>query len=485
MTLRQAAFSGTRWSTLAAVFRVSAQVVQTSVLARMLAPSDFGLMAIAGSITAVAALFADLGISSALMHFPRPDRRTFSTLYWLNLGAASALFLLFLLLAYPLSSLYRKPQLFFVVALLGLMFPLSAAGQPYRVLAEKDLRFASLARQEVVASLLALCVAILCALCGAGVFALVVAALTGAACNSALAWARLSDGLLPHRDLSLQLARPFLSFGLHRLGDGIWNALRLHADVFISGLFASPAAVAYYAAPREQCLRLANSIVNPVVTRIGLPVMTRLQNDRTALRAVYLQTLGMTASLNFPAYAFIALFPAEIVALLFGKQWGEAAFYLRVFALWGLVRSTGNPSGSLLYAVGMVRRAHLWNFLNFVVVVPLLWGAARTGGLAGLAWTMLILQLIIFLLAWRHLIHPACGASLKEYTLQLLPAFTASLLAATAAAAAFRLEGLSRLLAGGFILSAVYLTLSLWLNRRWIMGIVELLYPAYPGLRRR
>ncbi len=169
---------------------------------------------------------------------------------------------------------------------------------------------------------------------------------------------------------------------MHRVGGTLWNTLCLQADVFIAGLYASPAGAAFYAVPREQCLRISNTVVNPVVTRVGLPVMTRLKHDPKALRSVYLQTLRMTASLNFPIYLLLALFPEPVVLLLLGPQWHESASYLRVLALWGLIRSTGNPSGSLIYAVGLARRAHLWSLALFAVTVPVLWLAARSGGTA-------------------------------------------------------------------------------------------------------
>src|SRR5690606_2352437 len=119
-------------------------------------------------------------------------------------------------------------------------------------------------------------------------------------------------------------------------------------------------AVAIYAIPKEHCLRIANTIINPVVTRVSFPVMAQVQRDRERLRLIYLKTLRLTSSFNFPLYALLALFPDDIVALVLGGQWSDAAPYLRLFALWALIRSTSNPSGGLLYAVGMAKRAHFW-----------------------------------------------------------------------------------------------------------------------------
>ena len=136
----------------------------------------------------------------------------------------------------------------------------------------------------------------------------------------------------------------------------------------------------------------------------------------------------MTASLNFPIYAALALFAEEAVAILLGDQWKDAAFYMRIFAIWGLIRSTGNPSGSLLYAVGMAKRAHIWNMVLSILTFPILWIAANTGGLPTLAWTMLVWQAIIFFLAWKFLIQPACGVDFFSYTSSIAPPFIATFL---------------------------------------------------------
>lgn len=300
-----------------------------------------------------------------------------------------------------------------------------------------------------------------------------------------LAWWRLSAGFHPQAFFRLQLARPFVEFGLHRVGDSFWNTVRMQADVFVAGLFAMPAAVAAYAVPRDLTLKIANTVINPVITRVGLPVMTRLQDDATALRWVYLKTMGLTASLNFPLYALLALFPQQIVYLLLGDQWEGADFYLRLFALWGLVRSTGNPSGSLLYAVGMARRAHVWNLLLFFVTVPLLWLAARLGGLSALAWTMLTWQVAVYVLAWRFLIHPACGVEFATYNASMVPPLLSTALAsALAVGAASVVPAPLQLPLGSMVLVVAYLLLSWLCNRQWIEAMAELLRIPLPARRK-
>lgn len=486
MSLRNAAFTATRWTSGAALLRAMLQIAQTMVLARLLAPQDYGLIAMAAPVTAIAALLSDIGLAGALMHFPRPDRRTLSTIYWLNLGAASTLCILVVAIAWPVTLAYAESRLLPVLCLLSLAFPLNALGQPFRTLAEKNMQFPKVATQEVAATICGFIVAMAAALANAGVYALVAATLSTAAASSAFAWLQLSKGNRPCAEFALREARPFLAFGLHRLGSNLWNALSMQADVLIAALNAAPAVTALYTVPRDQCLRFANTLVNPVVTRVSLPVMAQLQNDSVALRRTYLQSLRMTASLNFPFYALLALFPEQVVALLLGGQWQGAGYYLQLFAVWGLIRSTGNPSGALLGAVGLVRRAHAWNIVQFFVTVPVLWISVSQGGLPALAGAMCGLQAVSFWLAWRFLVMPACGAGLREYSMQFVPPLAAAALAC--AASRFAVGGIAvawQLPIGVLIALSGYALLSNWLNRQWVRAMLELLAPAWGAMTRR
>lgn len=486
MTLRRATYSATRWTTTSAVFRTCMQLLQTAVLARMLTPADFGLMAMAGVAVAVVTIFADLGLSSALMHRPKPDRMTLSTLFWLNLLMASALALLFALAGLPLAVTLDQPGLIAVINWLALSFPLSALGQQYRVMAEKELRFKPLAQNEIASTFVSFTVAVISAgWLEMGVYSLVAGQLVSTAGNSALAWLRLSHGLRPTASFRWTRAQPFMAFAFHRMGDGFWNTLLMQADVFIASLFTTPHGVATYSVPRDLSLKISNAFINPIITRVGLPVMTRLQSDRAALQEVYLKTLRLTASFNFPIYALLALFSEEVVYFMLGTQWNEAFTFLRLFAIWGLIRSTGNTSGSLLYAVGLARRAHAWNLLLCIFTVPVLWVAARQGGLFALAWTMVVWQAGVYVLAWRMLVRPACGVGFIAYNSSISPALFATLIStAFAWAATYPISALWQLPVGIVVFVFTYLAFSWQYNREWITTIKQLIAPGYNPISR-
>ena len=450
------------------------------MLARLLHPSDFGVMAVAGAAYAIVTMLMDLGLSSALIHFQQPSRGALSSLYWLNLACSFAMAMAMAGAAYPVAALYGQADLAPVFLAMSLALPISACGSQFKVLAEKDLRFASISIIEVVATIAAAIGALSVAAAGGGVFSFVAAILLSSAISTTLSWAFLSTGVRPAVHFCFAEIAPFVRYGIYRLGDALANNLTNQADLLIGGAVASPFAMGFYTTTRDLSLRLANTVVNPVITRIGLPVMARVQSDASSLKAVYLQTLRMTASINFPIYIALAVWADEMVEVLLGKQWAGASAYLQIFAMWGLIRSTGNPVGSLLYACGHVRRAFWWNIAFLVILPSILFMAVALDGLNGLAIGMLATQALAFYPAYRLLVYPACGARFTEYIRELAPPLAAAVIAVGLgheASALLCRASIPRLAIGGTVAIAAYLGISLVINRTWLTTMQELIKP--------
>ena len=485
MSLSAVAFSAGRWTTASATLRAVLQIGQTMALARLLSPDAFGVMALAGAAIAIAQLMAEMGMSSALIHFPMPDRKTLSTLYWINLGLALATMALVIALGVALANAYGQPELVGVIFLSSFVLPISSCSLQFKALAEKAMRFSALARIEVIAAAISVVAALSAAALGAGVYALVVGLLVNAAVNSSLSFLYLSNDVRPSMVLDFSGTKPFLRYGIYRIGDSLTNALRMQSDILIAGALASPSLIGAYAVPRDLCLRIASTVVNPVVTRVGLPLMAKVQKDEPALQAIYLQTLLMTASINFPIYAIMGLLADELVFILLGEQWGQASTFMQVFAAWGLVRSTANPMGSLLYATGLVRQAFLWNAALLLATPGVFWLAGVKFGLIGLALAVLVTQIVLIIPAWRYLVRPACGASLMDYARPLLVPLAITLASAGAGFAALQqADSISaRIAVATIVMFLVYVGLSLSLNRKWARSMIEVLTPLMPWRR--
>lgn len=475
MTLKIKTFSAIRWTTFAMLSKAVLVLLQMGILARILVPSDFGLMALVAAVIAFAQIFADMGISNAIIHHQKISSKELSSLFWLNVLASTVLMLLLILLSPWVAVWYHEPRIQVILIAVSATFFINALSQQLRVTAEKNLRFQQLTAIEVSAACLSFIVTVAVAIAGGGVFALVAGALTGAVVSTTLCWMILADGWRPMWRLRLNEIREFLSFGAYIMGFSLFNTVNMQSDVLMGGRVFGASSLGVYSLPKDLSLRLA-MIINPIVTRVGLPVMAKAQDDRKLLKSIYLRTLRMTASINFPIYIAIVIFAPEIVIIMFGPQWQESITLLRIFALWGLFRSIGNPAGSLVFAVGKGKLMFFWSLGQMLVQVPVFWFGSLFG-FEGLALSLLACAIVLPFPQWYIVINPICGARFIEYFKQLTTPLVVSTLAAIFAyiAALPFSENITRISSGFLFGGLAYLLLSRWLNNTWFFAMEELI----------
>jgi O-antigen/teichoic acid export membrane protein len=183
----------------------------------------------------------------------------------------------------------------------------------------------------------------------------------------------------------------------------------------------------------------------------------------------------MTAATNAPLYIGVAFFAHDLVHVALGPTWERSGSLLQILALWGGIRSTGNPGGSLLFGMGRADLALKWNLGVLLILPPTIWYGARFGP-EGMAWALLIAQLGLFIPAWFFLIRPVCRAGFFEFSSAALSPFLFSL---AAIAPGFLIasqfdEALLRLLVGAVISGLLYLLISYYVNRAWLSAMLEL-----------
>ncbi|WP_132999540.1 MOP flippase family protein [Luteimonas arsenica] len=475
MNLRRRAFSAVRWTTLGMASKAVLQVAQVAVLARLLLPADYGLMAMATVIIGLARVFADFGLNSAFLQRRDVTENQRSSLFWLNMLLSVGLMLLVVAGSPLFARFYSEPRVAPLIALASLAFPVSALGQQVRVAAEKALAFQKVMLIEMVAALSGFLVAVLAALEGWGVYALIAGSLCGAAITTGLNWILLSNGWRPAIRMRVDEVRSFLGFGGALVASNLVNYLNSAIDLILGGRLLAATHLGLYSVPRNLTLQV-QFVVNPIISRVAFPLMAEVQNDLARVRSVYLQTLKMTASINAPAYLTICFFAPEVIHIVLGPKWESAADILRILAIWGAIRSTANPVGSLLLGVGRADLAFKWNLALLGVVPPIVWVGSKFGT-EGIAASLLCAQLLLFVPNWYFLVRKACGATLLEYINACVRPFLLAVLAVSGGY--FAAHGISnplwRLAAGIGVAGPAYIGISWFANHDWLRAVMELL----------
>ncbi len=478
MTLKHRTFSAVRWTTTAAVARALLQLAQVAVLARLLAPEDYGLMAMVAVVLGFARVFTDLGVNSAYVQRQdvTPEQR--SSLFWLNVAMGGGLTLLILSCSPLLAGFFGDDRLTQLLMLAASTFVITALGQQVRMTAEKSLEFRPVVLTEISSAVVGFAAAVLAAYAGWGVYALILGAIVNAACGTVLAWLFLARGWRPMWRFQWADVRSFLGFGVALVANNIVNEFNRSIDLLLGGRMLAASALGLYSLPRQVVFQI-QGMVNPIITRVGFPLIAQVQADIPKVRSIYLKTLNMTAATNAPLYVGIAFFAPEVVSIMLGDKWLAATDLLRLLAIWGFLRATGNPVGSLLLGVGRADLALKWNLAMLCLVPPVLWMGSRYGTL-GLAWALLGFTVVTFIPGWYVLVRPLCKAGLLEYTIAALrPLLIAVVAIAPAYFVAMQMTNVYLHLVVAVLISApLYLGVSLLLNREWLAAMRQLASPV-------
>jgi O-antigen/teichoic acid export membrane protein len=474
MTLKTQAYAAVRWTTMVTVARVVLQTLQLIILARLIAPGDFGLMAMVISVTAFIQLFADLGVSNSIIHTREIPHEVLSTLYWLNVSIGAGLSLTIWLVSPWISAVYAEPALARPLALSGLSFLFLAIGQQVKVLAEKRMAFRSVALVELTSAIFSTAATITAALLGFGVYALVMGVVGLSASNSLLYLIFARNGWHPGFHMQFRQASSHLRAGMFLLGTSLSNTFTLQADVIIIGRILGSGMLGTYTVPRELCLKVMMA-TNPILTRVGTPLIAQAQNDRDLLRRIYLSTIRMTSSVNFPIYGCIALFRHDLTEIVFGPLWTGSADLLGLLAIWGMFRSLGNPIGSLLYGTGNARIAFFQSMAVSFLIIPTIILASRWG-VEGVAIALIIFYIIFAFALWFFVVHHLTGAGIWEYTKQwMTPMMIVMISCGVAYAASYTITtSLIHLVVGAGAGGIAYFGLSYFFNKHWFRNIQSL-----------
>jgi O-antigen/teichoic acid export membrane protein len=387
MGLRRQAFAGATWTGLATLATALLQIGQIAVLARLLRPEDFGLMALVVLVIGFTQAFADAGLSGAIIHRQDTTPHVLSTLFWLNIAVGAFLCALLVLAAPLIAAAFAEPKLHELVVLAALSFLVAPVSQQFQTLLQKSLAFRLLGAIDLLTAVAAALVAVATAYADQGVYALLWGMLAGTA---ARAVALLGIGVRRWRP-TLRF-RPdelegYARFGALQMAERSINYLGFNMDKLLIGSLIGVQGLGLYSVCYQLVMKPLQ-LVAPIVSRVTLPVFALVQTDDARLRAGFLDALRVVAMLMFPIYMGMIVLAEPIVLVVLGPSWQSVVPVLQLLAILGFFYSIGNPGGSLLLAKGRVGLSFLLNVWMIVLyAVAILIGARWSveGVAAGLA----------------------------------------------------------------------------------------------------
>ena len=403
MSLANSAAKGVRWTTFSTLTVAIIQIIRLVVLGRILGSEAFGLLAMMLVVTGFAELLAQMGLSESIILHPNPSRLALSSLYWLNIALGGLLYIILLLAAPLIASLYSTPELEQLLPWTALVFLISPWAIQLKALLQKQLEFKPLAIIEMFAAISGVSLGIVLAQQGCGVWSLVWGQLAQNAVAALLlvllGWQRQ---MLPGFKFNYMAVKPYLSFGLHLLGSNILNYFNFRIDQLAVGVLLGSQALGYYSMAFNLVLEPVFKI-NSILTKVAFPVLTKVRSDKARLKRGYFKMLGLLSSINAPLLFGVAAVAPLLIPLVLGDQWLAIIPLVQILAFFSLLRSTANVGGSLVIACGRADMSFYWNLLLFAFIPLVVISGAKFGGLQGVAWTLLGSQ-IVLLFAWYQFV---------------------------------------------------------------------------------
>jgi PST family polysaccharide transporter len=431
------------------------QFVSMAILARLLTPADFGVFAMATPFVWILMTFGDLGLASAVLQQRDLKEGQASAVFRVNLAAGLAFGALFLLSSPLLGWFYGDPRVTRVAAALSLIFVISGFTAVQQALLRRALMFDTLLRAQIAASVVSSVAAVTFALNGAAYWALTTRALADPFIYSVVVWT--SAGWLPTRAEWDDTTRFLLRFGRYSIGASLIYSVGRNANNVLIGWRYGSAELGHFALANRLFFLPAQQITWPL-GQVMVPSLSRLRDDPDRLKRWYLKLLRLVTFVSFPPLFSLAICADDVVYVIAGPQWGQAAAILRLLAPVAALQVGYATTDWLMRSQGQAQRFFRWTAIDagtglLGCILGLPWGA--TGVAAGLATAYLVLFLPSFVYAAR-------GTTIRptDPLEAMLPSFVLTIVtvAAVWALSAFVTEGwppFGRLLASGSVIAVM------------------------------
>lgn len=365
------------------------QLMIQLILARLLTPSDFGILGMVFIFIILSEVIIDSGFSNALIRDRATTQEDYSTVFYYNITIALSFYVLLYFTAGYISNFFEAPQLVSVLRVMGLVLFFDAIGLVQRTMLTKKLQMNIQMKINVTSSVVSGAIAIACALAGYGIWSLVVKILVLQSLQS-ISYT-LSNRWKPSLVFSLNSFIRLFNFGWKLLASRLLTELYENLYAIIIGRGFSTASLGFYTNAKKLSITITYTIATSV-EKVSYPVLSNLQDDNGRLKNGFQRILKNSAFISFPAVLGLAAISPALFRIVLGDNWVPSIPYFQILSLSGMFISINMINLNILQVKG---RSDLYLRVN---VLEKAFGFLIVG-------VILILRLGIFGLLWGLVMH--------------------------------------------------------------------------------
>lgn len=368
----------------------------TLLVARLLHPSDYGLMALVGIWTIPIALIAEMGLGAAIIQFRDIGNRELNACFWLAMAMAGLGYLVLYVAAPTIALWFAAPKLSDILRVAGLILPLTAVRIVPDSLLRKHLAFDKISQAEIASAGGAILTMVGLALAGAGVWTLVAGTIIGSTIQSAVTFWFMP--WWPGLQVGGGRFRQVVHYSVATLGIRTCVAYYQQADAFVLFKVSGAVPVGFYSMAKQLAM-LPVDKVSAVVNLLAAPVMAELQTNEEALRLVFLRGVRLVAIMIFPLCLGLMVVAEDLVLVTLTDKWIPAVPAFQVLCLYAVIRSLDVLFHPLLLARYRANFLFRYSVALFGIMPLAFWVGALWRGTVGVAvaWVVAYPMLVIWM----------------------------------------------------------------------------------------
>ncbi|MBI5320211.1 MAG: lipopolysaccharide biosynthesis protein [Bradyrhizobium sp.] len=457
------------------------QLASTILLARLLSPHDFGLVAMVLALVGFAPMLIDLGTADASTQKTQITQAEISTMFWLNVAISLVLTLLLIGSSEAIARSFGEPSLTSIALALSITFVLTGMSTQHSALMRRAMQFQRIAMIDISANLVGSIVSVALALGGWGYWSLVAKPIVTTSWTTVAVW--MSCRWVPGRPRLSPDSKELAGFGLGVTGFTMTDYLVRSADRIAIGYFQGAGPLGYF---QNAFMIYGNvlSILTEPLHNIAVSSLSKLRNDVDGLKRAWETALSTLSFFSVPAFAILAVIGQDFVVLLLGQKWAAAGPLLCIFAVRGIPHSIERTLGWLHVAIGRADRWMRWGVYSAIVqLLALMIGLPF--GVTGVAAAYAIAMFGLFVPALAYSGHPI-GIRSRD-VLQAVGPQTIAGLVAVGAGFLVQLQFLAdvsqlmRIFASGTVCLVAYLAVAVGLFR--VTAPLHLVFSVVRDLR--
>jgi O-antigen/teichoic acid export membrane protein len=401
--IKKEIFSGVFYTAVAKYSGIIISLVVAGVLARLLSPDDFGVVAIATVIIGFFGIFTDMGISPAIVQNKELTKSDLSEIFSFTIWMGILLALLFFGASWPIAAWYGSPILRTLCQLLAINLLFASVNIVPNALFYKNKEFKYIAWRSFLVQIATGALAVGVALAGAGLYALIVSPIL----SSILIWG-ISFRRYPQQmrlTWGLEALRKIFSYSAYQFLFNVINYFSRNLDKLLIGKYMGMSPLGYYEKSyRLMMLPLQN--ITQVITPVMHPVLSDFQNDLERLSSSYEKIVRFLAFIGLPLSVVLFFTAQEVTLIIFGDQWMPSVPVFRILSLSVGIQIMLSSSGSIFQAAGDTRSLFICGlFSSTLNVAGMLIGIFFFGTLEALAACICITFAINFVQCYWQMYH--------------------------------------------------------------------------------